>query len=86
MQKQRTSSTVPFGYKLEDDNKTLKPIQEQLDVLRNVSSMVKDNVLSLREGRLWIEHKTGRSLSHTGLKKIIENGRLERESTELLNE
>ena len=86
MQKQRTSSTVPFGYKLEDDNKTLKPIQEQLDVLRNVSSMVKDNVLSLREGSQWIEHKTGRSLSHTGLKKIIDNGRLERESTELLNE
>ena len=86
MQKQRTSSTVPFGYELEDDNKTLKPIQEQLDVLRNVSSMVKDNVLSLREGSLWIEHKTGRSLSHTGLKKIIENGRLERESTELLND
>ena len=45
--------------------------------------MVKEGILSLREGSLWIEHKTGRSLSHTGLKKIITNGRLERESTEL---
>ena len=50
MQRQRTSSTIPFGYELGDDNKTLKPIDTQLDVLRNVSSMVKDNVLSLREG------------------------------------
>ena len=47
--------------------------------------MVKDGILSLREGSLWIEHKTGRSLSHTGLKKIIANGRLDRESTELPN-
>lgn len=83
MQKRRSSSTIPFGYELSEDNKTLKPIENQLEVLKSVSSMVKDGILSLREGSLWIEHKTGRSLSHTGLKKIIANGRLERESTEL---
>jgi len=85
MQKRRSSSTIPFGYELSEDNKTLKPIENQLEVLKSVSSMVKDGILSLREGSLWIEHKTGRSLSHTGLKKIITNGRLERESTELPN-
>lgn len=83
MQKRRSSSTIPFGYELSEDNKTLKPIDTQLEVLKNVSSMVKEGILSLREGSLWIEHKTGRSLSHTGLKKIIANGRLDRESTEL---
>ena len=83
MRRQRSSSTIPFGYELNEDNKTLKPIDTQLDTLKVVASMVKDDLLSLREGSLWIEHKTGRSLSHTGLKKIIANGRLERESTEL---
>lgn len=85
MRRQRSSSTIPFGYELNEDNKTLKPIDTQLDTLKVVASMVKDDLLSLREGSLWIEHKTGRPLSHTGLKKIIDNGRLERESTELLN-
>ena len=83
---QRSSSTIPFGYELNEDNKTLKPIDTQLDTLKVVASMVKDDLLSLREGSQWIEHKTGRPLSHTGLKKIISNGRLERESTKLLNE
>ena len=86
MRRQRSSSTITFGYELNEDNKTLKPIDTQLDTLKVVASMVKDDLLSLREGSQWIEHKTGRPLSHTGLKKIISNGRLERESTELLNE
>ena len=86
MRRQRSSSTIPFGYELNKDNKTLKPIDTQLDTLKVVASMVKDDLLSLREGSQWIEHKTGRPLSHTGLKKIIDNGRLERESTELLDE
>ena len=76
---QRASSTIPFGYKLAEDNKTLEPIKEQLDMLRAVSSLVKDNALSLREGSQWIKHKTGRPLSHVGLKRIIDNGRLDKE-------
>ena len=52
MQKRRSSSTIPFGYELSEDNKTLKPIENQLEVLKNVSSMVKDGILSLREGSL----------------------------------
>tara|TARA_Y100001963_G_C6643666_1_gene382259 strand:- start:491 stop:745 length:255 start_codon:yes stop_codon:yes gene_type:complete len=82
----RASSTIPFGYELAEDKRTLKPIEIQLETLKVVADLVKDNTLSLREGSLWIEHKTGRPLSHVGLKKIIDNGRLERESTELLNE
>ena len=41
-----------------------------------IVSLVKEKVLSLREGSAWIEHKTGRKLSHVGLKKIIDNERL----------
>ena len=76
---QRASSTIPFGYELAVYNRTLEPIEIQLETLRVVANLVKDNTLSLREGSLWIEHKTGRSLSHVGLKKIIDNGRLDRE-------
>ena len=75
----RASSTIPFGYELAEDKRTLEPIEIQLETLRVVADLVKDNTLSLREGSLWIEHKTGRSLSHVGLKKIIDNGRLDKE-------
>ena len=76
---QRASSTIPFGYELAEDNRTLEPVENQLETLRVVASLVKDRTLSLREGSQWIEHKTGRSLSHVGLKKIIDNGRLDKE-------
>ena len=83
--RQRTSSTIPFGYELAEDNKTLKPIETQLSILKTVADLVQQETLSLREGSLWIEEKTGRPLSHTGLKKIIDNGRLETEPPELSN-
>jgi hypothetical protein len=76
---QRASSTIPFGYELAEDKRTLEPIEIQLETLRAVAGLVKDNTLSLREGSLWIEHETGRYLSHVGLKKIIDNGRLDKE-------
>jgi len=85
MQKRRSSSTIPFGYELAQDNKTLKPIESELESLKSIAKLVQDEVLSLREGSLWLQTETGRSLSHTGLKKIIANGRLERESRELSN-
>ena len=69
----RSSSTIPFGYRLnEEDNKTLEPIQLQLDTLKVVTALVTSESLSLREGSQWIEHKTGRPLSHVGLKSIID--------------
>jgi hypothetical protein len=85
MQKRRSSSTIPFGYELAQDNKTLKPIESELESLKNIAKLVQDEVLSLREGSLWLQTETGRSLSHTGLKKIIANGRLEKEPGELSN-
>tara|TARA_Y100000114_G_scaffold64971_1_gene59540 strand:+ start:545 stop:715 length:171 start_codon:yes stop_codon:yes gene_type:complete len=49
----------------------LEEVPEQLEALKEISVLVKDNLLSLREGSAWLEHKTGRRLSHQGLKKII---------------
>ena len=82
----RSSSTIPFGYKLAEDNKTLEPVKLELDTLRVVTALVTSESLSLREGSQWIEHKTGRPLSHVGLNKIIDNGRLDSEPTGLQNQ
>jgi|TARA_A100001037_G_C14981245_1_gene558186 hypothetical protein len=84
MQKRRSSSTVPYGYKLsEADPKYLEEIPEQLKVLEEVKPLVVNRAISLRDGAAWISHKTGRPLSHSGLKKIIDNERLGRESRQV---
>ena len=69
----RSSSTIPFGYKLNDeDTATLEPVEKELEALNEVIPLIQDKSLSLREGSLYISHLTGRSLSHQGLKKIVE--------------
>ena len=73
----RTSSTIPFGYRISpEDSKTLEEVPEELEVLLEIKKLVSSKVLSLREGSAWIEHKTGRKLSHVGLKKMVDNERL----------
>ena len=69
----RTSSTIPFGYKLNEDNpELLDAVPEELEMLNKILPLIKDKTLSLREGSLWLTHETGRSISHMGLKKIAE--------------
>lgn len=69
----RTSSTIPFGYKLNEDNpELLDAVPEELQALDKILPLIKDKTLSLREGSLWLTHETGRSISHMGLKKIAE--------------
>ena len=67
----RTSSTIPFGYKLDEDNpEMLNPIPEQIKELDKMIEMISAKTLSLREAAIYLEYKTGRSISHMGLKKI----------------
>jgi hypothetical protein len=69
----RSSSTIPFGYKLsESNNEMLEPVQEELEILEKVLPLIREKTLSLREGSMWLTHETGRSISHMGLKKIAE--------------
>tara|TARA_R110002124_G_scaffold177333_1_gene345339 strand:- start:333 stop:557 length:225 start_codon:yes stop_codon:yes gene_type:complete len=69
----RSSSTIPFGYELDEANMALlTPVPDQLEALDKVIPMIRDQTLSLREGALFLEFETGRSLSHMGLKKIVE--------------
>jgi hypothetical protein len=73
----RTSSTIPFGYKLsETNNEMLEPIESELEMLDKVLPLIKNKTLSLREGSLWLTHETGRAISHMGLKKIAEKRKL----------
>jgi len=69
----RTSSTIPFGYKLNEDNtELLDVVPEELAALDKIIPMIKDKSISLREGSVWLTHETGRSISHMGLKKIAD--------------
>ena len=69
----RSSSTIPFGYKLdESNNEMLESVPDQLEALNKILPMIKDRTISLREGSLYLESITGRKLSHMGLKKIAE--------------
>jgi len=69
----RSSSTIPFGYELDEENtEWLNPIPEQIEELDKMITMINDRTLSLREASLFLEHKTGRFISHMGLKKIAD--------------
>lgn len=70
--KRRTSSTIPFGYTLDEDGEHLNEVPEELKALNKVVPLIKNKVLSLREGAMWLEHDTGRPISHMGLKKIAD--------------
>lgn len=75
--RQKLSSVIPFGYEVsQEDPKVLDAIPQQLEALSEIKELVSDKVLSLREGSAWLEHQTGRKLSHQGLKKIIDAERL----------
>ena len=69
----RTSSTIPFGYELDEDyNSFLKPIDEELKVLKEVTEAVFHGEISLGIGVDWLEAETGRKMSRPGLKKYVD--------------
>ena len=70
----KRARTIPFGFKQSEDPEYLEPIKEELDALRQAKEYSK--TCSLRETAQWLHRKTGRYISHVGLKK-----RLERNST-----
>ena len=83
--KKRNSSTIPFGYKLLDDNKTLEKVDKELSALNEIKDGVKAGAFSLRGGVEILQHQTGRKLSAMGLKKIIDRDDLEDKPNGLLS-
>ena len=74
----RNSSTIPFGYKLSEDNKTLEEVDKELSSLKEMKDGVKSGAFSLRGAVEILEHQTGRKLSAMGLKKIIDRDGFEK--------
>ena len=74
----RNSSTIPFGYKLSEDNKTLEKVDKELSSLNEMKYGVKSGAFSLRGAVEILQHQTGRKLSPMGLKKIIDRDSLEK--------
>ena len=73
----RNSSTIPFGYKLGEDNKTLEVVDKEVSALKEMKDGVKSGAFSLRGAVEILEHQTGRKLSAMGLKKIIDKDKPE---------
>ena len=70
----KKARTIPFGFKQSQDPNYIEPIKEELDALRQAEEYSK--TCSLRETAQWLHRKTGRYISHVGLRK-----RLARNST-----
>ena len=70
----RISRTIPFGYKIDkDDPDILQPVENELDMLEEAKKYLKQ--YSYREVANWLSRNTGRSISHVGLKKRLDNER-----------
>lgn len=54
-----------------EDEVHLEEIEDELKALNKIVPLVKNKVISLREGATWLEYDTGRSISHSGLNKIV---------------
>ena len=68
----RVTSTIPFGYELVDNIEGyLKPIEEELQILKEVTEAVYKQEISLGIGVDWLEAETGRKLSKVGLMKHV---------------
>lgn len=70
--KKRTTSTIPFGYKLNIQTNELEPIQSELDCLKEVEKKILSAKFSLQDAVDFLQEKTNRRLSKPGLKKIME--------------
>ena len=69
----RVTSTIPFGYELENEYDTfLKPIPEEIEALEVAEHMVVNEEISLQAAADWLEYKTDRKMSTPGLKKHID--------------
>ena len=66
----KRARTIPFGFKQADNPEYLEPIKEELDALNQAREYSK--TCSLRETASWLHRKTGRYISHVGLKKRLE--------------
>jgi len=67
----RISRTIPFGYEVyEEDQDVLIPIVEELEALELAKDYLTEG--SYRDVVRWLSDRTGRQLSHIGLRKRVQ--------------
>ena len=70
----RIARTIPFGYEIDPKDKDiLLPLEHELDLLEKAKTLLKQ--YSYREVAHWLTRNTGRSISHIGLRKRLDNER-----------
>jgi hypothetical protein len=62
---------LPFGYSQTKEG-FLEEIPKEVEALEKIKDLVSEGSISLRDGAAWVSYKTGRSISHQGLKNVIE--------------
>ena len=66
----RIARTIPFGYVInKEDSELLDPVPYELEALNLARKHVKQ--FSYREVANWLTTKTGRNISHVGLRKRL---------------
>ena len=66
----RIARTIPFGYVInKEDSELLDPVPYELEALELARKHVKQ--FSYREVANWLTTKTGRDISHVGLRKRL---------------
>ena len=66
----RIARIIPFGYKInKEDNDLLAPVPYELEALELARKYV--NQYSYRQVANWLTKKTGRDISHVGLRKRL---------------
>ena len=66
----RIARTIPFGYKInKEDSELLDPIPYELEAVELARKYV--NQYSYRQIANWLTQKTGREISHVGLRKRL---------------
>jgi hypothetical protein len=70
----RIARIVPFGYKVnENDSELLDPVPYELEAIELARKHIKQ--YSFRQVANWLTTKTGREISHVGLRKRLMNER-----------
>jgi hypothetical protein len=68
----RTSSTVPFGYKLSEDQKIYEPVEKELELLDKAFDYVR--TCGAAKAARWLTVASGRKISNPGLTKRMNKG------------
>ena len=69
----KTSSTIPFGYKISNIKGWLEPIETELNILDKYCKLVINKTYSLRQAAELITEESNRKFSHIALLKKLEN-------------